>query len=89
MRKWNEIPLNDARIVRLPHTWNIEKDNQNHYGWGWYQKRIKVPANWKNKNVVLLLGAINHTCYIYINGQKIAENIGAGFDKFLSASMAG
>jgi len=80
--KWNEIPLNDARIVRLPHTWNIEKDNQNHYGWGWYQKRIKVPANWKNKNVVLLLGAINHTCYIYINGQKIAENIGAGFDKF-------
>ena len=80
--KWYEMPLAGARNVQLPHTWNIEEENQNHYGWGWYQKKIDVPSNWKNKNVVLQFGAINHTSYIYINGKKIDENIGDGFNKF-------
>ncbi|MEO7264612.1 MAG: sugar-binding domain-containing protein [Ferruginibacter sp.] len=80
--KWNEMPLTAARSVQLPHTWNIEDENQNHYGWGWYQQKINVPSNWKNKNVVLQFGAINHTSNIYINGKKVDENIGDGFNKF-------
>jgi len=80
--KWYEMPLAAARTVQLPHTWNIEDENQNHYGWGWYQQKLNVPANWKNKNVVLQFGAINHTSFIYINGKKIDENIGDGFNKF-------
>lgn len=80
--KWFDKKLQNAKIVQLPHTWNIEEENQNHYGWGWYQKKINIPANWKNKNVVLQFGAINHTSYIYISGKKVAENIGDGFNKF-------
>lgn len=80
--KWFLQPLADAKIVTLPHTWNIEEENQNHYGWGWYQKKINISSDWKNKNVVLQFGAINHTSYIYINGKKVAENIGDGFNKF-------
>lgn len=80
--KWFEKTLNTSRSVTLPHTWNIEEKNQNHYGWGWYQKKLTVPANWKNKNVVLQFGAVNHTSYIYVNGKKINENIGDGFNKF-------
>lgn len=80
--KWFEKPLTNPKTVRLPHTWNVEEENQNHYGWGWYQKKITVPATWKNKNLVIQFGAINHTSYIYINGKKIGENIGDGFNKF-------
>lgn len=80
--KWFAKQLPKAMIVQLPHTWNIEEENQNHYGWGWYQKKVHVPVGWKNKNVVLQFGAINHTSYIYINGNKVAENIGDGFNKF-------
>ncbi len=80
--KWFEKSLPNNRSVNLPHTWNIEDDNQNHYGWGWYQQKLKVPANWKNKNVVLQFGAINHTSIIYVNGKKVEENIGDGFNKF-------
>ncbi|MFN8252797.1 MAG: glycoside hydrolase family 2 TIM barrel-domain containing protein [Ferruginibacter sp.] len=80
--KWFEKSLPGARTVALPHTWNIEEENQNHYGWGWYQKKITVPANWKNKNVVVQFGAINHTSFIYVNGKKVEENIGDGFNKF-------
>jgi beta-glucuronidase len=80
--KWFEKDLPGARTVQLPHTWNVEDENQNHYGWGWYQKKIFIPKNWKNKNAVLEFGAVNHTSYIYINGKKADENIGDGFNKF-------
>jgi len=80
--KWFETSLPRNRVVNLPHTWNIEEENQNHYGWGWYQKKITVPTGWKKKNVVLQFGAINHTSFIYVNGKKIDENIGDGFNKF-------
>ena len=80
--KWYENTLSNSKTVSIPHTWNIEDDNQNHYGWGWYQKKINIPASWKNKNIALQFGAINHTSHIYINGKKVAENIGDGFNKF-------
>lgn len=80
--KWFDGKLPAARTVILPHTWNVEEENQNHYGWGWYQKTLNIPAGWKNKNIILQFGAINHTSYIYINGIKAAEHIGDGFNKF-------
>jgi len=79
---WQKRILPNTRSVVLPHTWNIEAENQNHYGWGWYQKKILAPGSWKNKNIVLQFGAINHTSFIYLNGKKIAEHIGDGFNKF-------
>ncbi|HEX4877956.1 MAG TPA: glycoside hydrolase family 2 TIM barrel-domain containing protein, partial [Chitinophagaceae bacterium] len=80
--QWFNQPLPGSRLVRLPHTWNIDEADQNHYGWGWYQKKLHVPAHWKNKKVVIRFGAINHSAYIYLNGEKIAENTGDGFNSF-------
>lgn len=47
--KWFNSSLPQGRTVKLPHTWNIEEENQNHYGWGWYQKKLVVPAEWKKE----------------------------------------
>lgn len=79
--RWFEKPLAGSETVKVPHTWNVETANQNHYGWGWYQKTVEVPKAWKNKSVVLQFGAVNHTSIIYLNGKKIGENVGDGFDK--------
>ena len=81
-REWYLGTLPNARIVSIPHTWNIEDSNQTHYGWAWYQKRISIPATYKNKQAIIEFAAINHTAYIYLNGIKVAENIGDGFSKF-------
>ena len=35
--KWFTSPLPMARTVNLPHTWNVEKETENYYGWAWYQ----------------------------------------------------
>ncbi len=72
----------NAEKANLPHTWNVKKGTEMYYGWGYYQKKLMVPSSWKNKNVVLQFGAVNHTCFIYVNGKKAGENIGDGFDKF-------
>ncbi len=80
--EWFKRTLNDAKTVTLPHTWNVEEGTNNHYGWGWYQKKMMIPASWKNKHVVLQFEAVNHTSYIYVNGKKAGENLGDGFNKF-------
>lgn len=72
----------NAKTVKLPHTWNVEKGSEMHYGWGYYQKKLNVPSSWKNKNIVLQFGAVNHTAVIHVNGKKVGENVGDGFDKF-------
>jgi len=81
-REWYLGTLPNARTITIPHTWNIEDSNQTHYGWAWYQKRIAVPTAYKNKQTIIEFGAINHTAHIYLNGIKVAENIGDGFSKF-------
>ncbi len=86
--QWYLRSLPNAKTVRIPHTWNIEDSNQTHYGWAWYQKKLEVPSGWKNKQTILVFGAINHTAYIYLNGEKIAENIGDGYSKF-SVNLTG
>ncbi|MDP3392182.1 glycoside hydrolase family 2 protein [Sediminibacterium sp.] len=80
--EWYMQPLTKARTVAIPHTWNIEDSNQTHYGWAWYQKELQIPTNYKSKQVVIEFGAINHTAHIYLNGIKVAEHIGDGFNKF-------
>ena len=80
--QWFKEPLKAERSVLLPHTWNVEDENQNHYGWGWYQKRMSIPMNWKTKKIVIEFGAVNHTCIIYLNGKQIAVNTCDGFSKF-------
>lgn len=80
-QRWFSAPLSRSREVTLPHTWNVEAKNEKHYGWGWYQNNISAPKSWKGKNIVLELGAVNHTAIIYLNGKKIHENIGDGFNK--------
>jgi beta-glucuronidase len=45
-------------------------------------ERIIGPKDWKNKELVLQVGAINHTSSIYLNGKLVFENTGDGFNKF-------
>lgn len=73
--------LNSAETVTVPHTWNVKDATQNHYGLAWYQKNLQIPASWKNRRIKLVFGAINHSAYFYLNGKKIGENVGDGFNK--------
>lgn len=80
--KWYHAEWKNAQKVSIPHTWNVEKNSEMFYGWGWYQKALLIDAKWKSKKILLEFGAINHTAKFFLNGKFIGEHIGDGFNKF-------
>ncbi|MEH6305644.1 glycoside hydrolase family 2 TIM barrel-domain containing protein [Olivibacter sp. CPCC 100613] len=47
----------------------------------WYRKIFEVPAAWKNKQIILHFGAVDHDATIFVNGQKAGSHAG-GYDAF-------
>lgn len=82
---WNfEIEtLKIKKSVNLPHTWNVDEVSQNHYGNAIYTRPLEIPSQWKGKTISLHFGAINHSSEFFINGKKVYENKGDGFNKIV------
>lgn len=78
----NGIASPSIRKVKVPHTWNIEKGSEEYAGWAWYEKEIEVPLAWKGRNIRLKFGAVYHNAFIYVNGEKVGENLNAGYTPF-------
>ncbi|HLF35670.1 MAG TPA: glycoside hydrolase family 2 TIM barrel-domain containing protein [Cyclobacteriaceae bacterium] len=79
---WPMMKLPLARPVKVPHTWNVDTDLEEYYGWGWYQKNFRVPLEWKNSMVKLAFNSIYRDVVIWINGQKLLERKGSGYTPF-------
>lgn len=47
----------------------------------WYRKTFEVPAAWKNKQIILHFGAVDHDATIFVNGQRAGSHAG-GYDAF-------
>lgn len=47
----------------------------------WYKTVFEIPADWKEKNVVLHFGAVDWDTIVYLNGEKIGMHQG-GYDPF-------
>lgn len=79
---WNSGLPEKAHQINVPHTWNTMEDYENYIGLAWYQKKIHIPAEWKNKHIRLKFGAVYHDAVIYINGKKAAEHLNSGYTTF-------
>jgi len=47
----------------------------------WYRKTFELPATWKNKQVILHFGAVDHDATVFVNGKKVGSHAG-GYDAF-------
>ena len=43
-------------------------------GAAWYKKQVKVPSDWKGKQIWLKLGGVNCQGWVWVNGTYIAHN---------------
>ncbi len=68
--------------VNVPHSWNLEKENEEYEGLAWYEKNFAAPINWKSKAIRLKFDAVYHDAIVYINGKKAGENLNAGYTTF-------
>lgn len=68
--------------VEVPHTWNVMEGYEDYNGLAWYERKIDVPAHWKNKHVRLKFAAVYHDAVIYLNGKKAGEHLNSGYTTF-------
>jgi beta-glucuronidase len=79
---WYKSLPEDARIVSVPHTWNVEDGTERYFNLAWYQKEVQIPSEWKGRQIRLHFEAVYRDVVVYINGKKIGENSGSGYTPF-------
>ena len=68
----NGLPA-DARYTFVPSCWNFELDLFHHYGTVWYETEFFATED----NVMLVFGAVNNFCDVYVDGKHVAYHYGA------------
>lgn len=79
---WNTALPDAATEVMVPHTWNVMKAHENYRGLAWYERKLTVPAAWKNKHVRLKFAAVYRDAVIYVNGKKAGAHLNSGYTTF-------
>ena len=44
-------------------------------GIAWYATTLKVPADWKGREVYLYFGAVDESCWLYVNGNEVGARL--------------
>ncbi|MGC8668491.1 MAG: glycoside hydrolase family 2 TIM barrel-domain containing protein [Chthonomonadales bacterium] len=70
--QWKNPSVPDAewKVVHLPAHWSDHGDQATH-AFGWYRRRIQVPASMLGKPVLLLIGKIDDADETFVNGVKV------------------
>jgi len=70
---WKARDFDDSnwQIVTLPDNWEHHSDYTNDNVYGWFRRRIEIPAEGKGKDFDLLLGCIDDVDEAFLNGERI------------------
>ena len=70
---WKERAFDDQhwQTVSLPAMWEQHSDYKEDNVYGWYRRRIEIPADCKGKDLNLLLGRIDDVDEAFLNGERI------------------
>ena len=66
-----DTSLKGWKKIQLPVAWNSTKKLKDFKGTVWFRKEINIPANWKNKKLVVELGVIDQYDIAWLNGKNI------------------
>jgi beta-galactosidase len=70
---WKAPQFDDGQwqSVTLPDTWERHSDYTNNNVYGWFRRRIEIPAECQGKDFDLLLGCIDDVDEAWLNGERI------------------
>lgn len=74
----------NMELIAVPASYNDQKDDpayQDHYGWAYYHRTVKVPAYLQGQRLVLRFDAVTHGARVYVNGVLLCTHQG-GFLPF-------
>lgn len=72
---WAKPSWNDSswQKVQLPAHWEDHSNYTADNVYGWYRRKIIIPAAWKGHAILLPVGKIDDTDATYFNGKKIGQ----------------
>ncbi|MCY2924127.1 MAG: hypothetical protein NT031_01585, partial [Planctomycetota bacterium] len=72
---WKEPAFDDGawQEVALPATWESHSNYTQDNVYGWFRRRIEVPANLLGKDVLLALGKIDDVDETFVNGVRVGS----------------
>lgn len=70
---WKAPGLDDSQwsVVTLPDTWERHSEYTADDVYGWFRRRLEIPAGLKGKDFDLLLGCIDDVDEAWLNGERI------------------
>lgn len=70
---WSGPDFDDTawQEVRLPATWEAHSNYTADNAYGWYRRRIEIPAEVKGRDIILLVGKIDDVDETFVNGVKV------------------
>jgi beta-galactosidase len=70
---WKTRELNDSawHKVTLPDTWENHSGYTSNNVYGWFRRRVEIPADCRGKDFDLLIGRIDDVDEVFFNGQRI------------------
>jgi beta-galactosidase len=70
---WKAPKFDDSawQSVTLPDNWEHHSDYKDDNVYGWFRRRLEIPADCKGKDFDLLLGCIDDADETFLNGQRI------------------
>lgn len=80
VRKWGALMCTNAPW-ETPHkhykqvSAEIRKQTTGYDGIAWYGTQVRIPADWKDRKVFLYFGAVDESCWVYMNGKEVASRI--------------
>lgn len=76
---WQSRGLPSAREIAVPFCFESKLSGINDTGFhpvAWYQRPIRLPANWRGKHVLLHFGAVYYQASVWLNGQHLGDHKG-------------
>ncbi len=86
--KWEELPWSKTAhwdLLRTDFYWDNPYDSETapalmaklkgYDGIGWYSTQVRVPAEFKGRRVLLYFGAVDDSCWVYVNGKPAGKHI--------------
>ncbi len=73
--KWFEINCDESLWKEASTLKSLEEQGYNDYKYAWYRINTEVPKEWTEEKIILYLGAVDETCWLWINGRSAGEFI--------------
>ena len=71
--RWFDIDFDDTSWREVSILKTLEKQGYKNYGYAWYRTEVLVPKEEKGRKIILRFGAVDETCWLWINAKPAGE----------------